>query len=608
MTAYVPPTSTYTPTLSSAGIGSGLNVASMVSGLMAVENLPMTALNTKMSNTLSEISAYGSLQGSLSSLQTAAQALFGSQVQAQTVSSSNTSVVTATADSTATLGNHTITVTNLAQQQKLASAGFASTSTAVGTGNLTIEFGSISSGAFTANSAQTVSITTANDTLAGIRDAINASGNGVTASIVNDGTTNGNRLVLNSNNSGTANTLHISVTGAQGSLSQLAYDASTSSITQTQAATNATPQILTSSSFSSPSAVVGTGNLTIEFGSVNNGVFTANTSQKAQTITINSKNNTLAGIRAAINASGNGVTASIDASNHLVLTSNNSGATNTLHISVTGAQGSLSQLAYDPSTSSYTQTQAATNASLTVDGIGMTKSSNIIKDAIQGVTLNLQSVPATGTSGSVGNPLNLNVAWDTTTITKAVSDFVTAYNSTLSSINTQTSYDPSGATPPGPLNGQFLPQTILNGVRSPLTQIVNPSGALTSIGDLGITLKNDGTLTLDSATLQNAVSQNPTDFKSVLSTVGAEINTFLVKQLDPYTGTLLTATNSLNAQQKGITKQQSALQQQLDAIQVRYTTQFSALDTLMSQMQNTSSFLTQQLAALNGSSSSSSSR
>ncbi len=476
----------YTPTISSAGIGSGLNVTSMVSGLMAVENLPMKALAKKMSTTLSVVSAYGSLQGSLSSLQTAAKALTGAQIQTQTAASGSTSVFTATADGTADLGSHTVTVTQLAQQQKLASSGFAATSTAVGTGKIKIEFGSVVDGAFvadTSKTAQEATITSTNKTLSGIRDAINASGLGVTASLVNDGSTNGNRMVFTSNNAGTSNTLKISVTDDDGT-------------------------------------------------------------------------NT--------NASG------------------------------------LSQLAYDPATSgSVTEVQIAKNATLSVDGIAMTKSSNTVSDAIPGVTLNLLTKQTTESA------ISLDVGWDKTSITKTVSAFVDAYNSTKSLVASQTSFDPTGATAPGALNGQFLPRNILNGIRKTLTDNVNSGGTFTSLADVGITLNKDGTLSLDSTNLGIAIRKDPANFKAVLSAVGNTLNTFIGDQLDPYSGTFATNTKNLNNQQQVLTKQQTTLQAQLDATQARYTAQFSALDTIMSKLQSTSTFLTQQINILTNSYSSS---
>ena len=120
----------------------------------------------------------------------------------------------------------------LAQAQKLVSAGFAGTTAAVGTGSLTFDFGTVDAGNFTSNGngAKTVTITAGNNTLAGVRDAVNAAKIGVTATIVNDGGTNGYRLVFTSDATGAANSLKITVAdddstnGNASGLSRLAYD------------------------------------------------------------------------------------------------------------------------------------------------------------------------------------------------------------------------------------------------------------------------------------------------------------------------------------------------------------------------------------------------
>ena len=129
--------------ISSAGIGSGLDVNGIVTSLMGVEQKPLTAVTKQKTDYQSQVSAYGSLKSSLSTFQTAVSALSTtSKFNAQTVTSSNTSVLTATANGSATLGDYALTVSQLAKSQKLASAGFTSTADTVDTGTLAIAFGS----------------------------------------------------------------------------------------------------------------------------------------------------------------------------------------------------------------------------------------------------------------------------------------------------------------------------------------------------------------------------------------------------------------------------------------------------------------------------------
>lgn len=222
--------------VAAAGIGSGLDVNGIIGQLMAAERQPLAALAKQEAAYNQKLSAYGQVRSALASFQTALKDLAsGSKFQALSATSSDTAVLTASASGKATPASYQVEVKQLAQQHKLASAGFASTDDLVGSGTLTIQFGSYDSGTntFTANAdkaAQSLTIDPANQTLAGIRDAINAANAGVTATIVNDGSAAGNRLVLTSADSGAANSLKISVTDDDGNatdasgLSALAYD------------------------------------------------------------------------------------------------------------------------------------------------------------------------------------------------------------------------------------------------------------------------------------------------------------------------------------------------------------------------------------------------
>ena len=222
--------------ISAPGIGSGLDVNGIVSQLMASERQPLAALTKQEVVYTQKLSAFSQVRSALASFQAALQDLgSGSKFQALSATASDTKVLSASASGKATPASYQIEVTQLAQQQKLASAGYATTDDAIGSGTLSIQFGTYDgiSNTFTANAdkaTKSISIDPANNTLAGVRDAINAANAGVTATIVNDGSTAGNRLVLTSADSGAANSLKISVTdddgnGLDGSgLSALSYD------------------------------------------------------------------------------------------------------------------------------------------------------------------------------------------------------------------------------------------------------------------------------------------------------------------------------------------------------------------------------------------------
>lgn len=214
-----------------AGVGGNLDINSLVSKLMAVERAPIDALATKTKSYQSELSAYGTTKGVLSSLQSAARTLSdATKLPPATATSSNTAAATASAQNGASAGTYTLDVQALAQAHKLYSAGYSASSAAVGGGTMTIELGTYANGAFTAGSASPVTITIdpAKSTLADVRDAINNASAGVSASIVNDG--GSYRLVMTSKESGAANSMRITTTDADGDatdasgLSALAYD------------------------------------------------------------------------------------------------------------------------------------------------------------------------------------------------------------------------------------------------------------------------------------------------------------------------------------------------------------------------------------------------
>jgi flagellar hook-associated protein 2 len=225
---------TTTPPITAPGIGSGLDVNSLIDQLVAVDKQPLVNLQQREAGYQAQLSAFGSLQGSLGTLQSAMQQLSSvSNFQKVSADVGDTTLLTASASSSVAAGTHTIDVQQLAQAQHLRSATFADSNTAIGSGSLTFEFGTYDSGtnSFTLNpdqSAHTVTIAPGSDTLSGIRDAVNTAGIGVSASIINDGS--GDVLVFSSKDSGVANSLKVTVADDDGTnsdgagLSQLAYD------------------------------------------------------------------------------------------------------------------------------------------------------------------------------------------------------------------------------------------------------------------------------------------------------------------------------------------------------------------------------------------------
>lgn len=189
----------------STGIFSGLDTASIISSLMAVEQRPLQSMGVKKSGYQAELSVFGKLKSSLATLSTAAGALKDITTQTMKASSSDTSVLSATATSSAAAGTYSIQVSQLATAQSIYSSTFASETSEVAdlsgvtTQKLKIQVGSAT--------AQEITIDATNNSLSGIRDAINAVDAGVTASTINAGfeiSGANNTIVFNDGSSRTA--------------------------------------------------------------------------------------------------------------------------------------------------------------------------------------------------------------------------------------------------------------------------------------------------------------------------------------------------------------------------------------------------------------------
>jgi flagellar hook-associated protein 2 len=241
-------------TISSLGLGSGLDVESIITKLVALDQQPIADINKKTTGLKTQLSTYGQIQSALSTLRDASSKLTNPDTWAGAKTSvSDATAVSVTASSGAAIGNVSLEVFALAQSQSLASGNFASSTATLGQGTLTIELGSWGSdgngGSTFASKAGktpvTITIGPGQDQLSQVRDQINAANAGVTAAIVTDAS--GSRLTLTSRDSGETNAFRVTVNDADGNsgdasgLSQLAYDRSTSvsQMSQTLPAVNA---------------------------------------------------------------------------------------------------------------------------------------------------------------------------------------------------------------------------------------------------------------------------------------------------------------------------------------------------------------------------------
>jgi len=459
-----------------------LDVPTLVSQLMAVERRPIDKLTTKIASYETKISSFGTLSSLVSSFQTAAKGL-NTGLQKLAATPSDPGVLSATTGSSAVPGSYAVNVSQLAQSHSLVASGQASSTAAIGDGSattVTFDLGAISGGtltngiysgaAFTSNGSGTVSLSIdgSNNTLEGIRDAINAAAPGVTATIVNDGSGTPYRLALSSSSSGVSNSVKITTSGGDGAIDSL--------------------------------------------------------------------------------------------------------------------------LGYDPAgTQNLTQTLAAQDAKLTVNGIAITSASNTVNEAIQGVTLTLKNTTAT--------PASLAVARDTAAIETAASSFVDAYNALASQIKSRSAYGTSSSAG-GSLAGDGTLRLMQDQLRG-IFMTPASGGTLTSLAQVGIATQADGTLVLDSSKLDSAIAANFSDVTNLFSS-----STGFATRLEAWGksalaagGLIDTRTQSLGKYVDNYNLEVDRLENRMTALEKKYTTEYTNLNMLLSSMNTTSTYLTQQLAS-----------
>ncbi|WP_035917960.1 flagellar filament capping protein FliD [Legionella fairfieldensis] len=548
------------PGISSPGIGSGLDVKSIVESLVKADITPAKdRLDRQEAKLTTQLSAMGQIKSSLSKLQSSLAKLSDPhQYHSLTTNVSDTKALTASiTDNTVAGGDYQIQIQQLATQHSLASAPIANSTTPLGSGTITIDFGTYSSDntIFTANPDQdqvTITVLPGQDNLLAIQNAINNSNSSVRASIVQDNT--GARLTLVSTNTGEASAMKISVVDNDG-------------------------------------------------------------------------NNT--------DSSG------------------------------------LSALAYDPTAgvNSLTQTVAAKDSQVYINGLLLTQSSNQLKTAIEGVNLNLLTAQP-------GITINLSVTNNKSQVTTMVNEFIKQYNETMTTLNSLTSYNPE-TKQSSPMQGDSGIRSLKFNLSNLIGQALKGvDGPIDSLMDIGIKTNLQGTLVMDGEIFNKALADNyeaivtlfaktakATDPAIHVTSAGQQVpaGTYRLMLTDFIPGNLLAGTidgvratspdgvklngtgnfsglgltvlggssgdrgsititdglavlfnqlidnyinpqgnlpnriNQINTSLEDIDNDRQQLALKAITLSQRYTKQFSALDTLLSSMQATSEFLSRQL-------------
>ena len=315
-------------------------------------------------------------------------------------------------------------------------------------------------------------------------------------------------------------------------------------------------------------------------------------------VSLTDPDSTLADLRDAINNAGDnpGVSAALITDingTHLVLGSQRAGAANTLKVATSGGNGDLARFAYDPpGTTNMTQLAAAQDSIVVVSGYEIHDPDLNIEGAIEGVTLSLKKAEP-------GTLTTMNISIDNAGIRDKVGRFVSAYNVLANQVAKLRSYNPETKVA-GPLLGDAM----LRGIEAQLSRMISdPVSGLgtspyTSLASLGITRDATGALKLDSTKFDAAIAKEPGAASRLFTAdngVAARMGDYIRARLAD-NGEFAARDATITARRKDIDKQKQVLETRMATFQARYQKQFSALDSLLTQMQSTSTYLTQQLS------------
>jgi flagellar hook-associated protein 2 len=254
-------------------------------------------------------------------------------------------------------------------------------------------------------------------------------------------------------------------------------------------------------------------------------------------------------------------------------------------------------MGYDPSTqvTGATQTSAAADANATINGVSVTSSSNIFSNVMDGVSLTANAVTTAAAT--------VSVSADTATIKTTLQSFATAYSALNSRIATDTKYD-STSKQSGPLQGDSTVVGVQTSLRTLLGATSTASSAFSRMSDVGFQVQQDGSLTLNSTTADNALT-NLSQMKALFvgNTSTSTSAQGFAQQFYNATYNMLTIGGSVNSHSSALSDRLQRNRNQQDAMDVRLArtqamleAQYGALDTQMASMNSLSSYVTQQVA------------
>jgi flagellar hook-associated protein 2 len=479
----------------------GIDVTAAVAAAIYADRAPERIWQADQATLTSQTTALTAIQTATTAVTTDLQSLnsLTGPLAARTVTSSDTDEVTATAAAGTVAGNHTVVVNSLASTGAWYSDLATSPTAILPTSSLTL----------TPATGSPVTIPTgsgnAGDNLNDLASTINGDNLGVTATVVTDST--GSRLSIISNTSGTAGDFSI------------------------------TSPNYTGTSWSSPDIptgdTLGANSFTLTVGTQTTTIST--TSGESYALLASHINGMDLGVTATAGSDANGTSLSITSTTPFTISEPSFG---------------------------FTQAAVGANADLTVDGVPISSATNTVTGAISGVILTLLAA-------NPGSQVEMTVASDAGQVSTAVNQFVTDYNTAMGLLNAQfadnSTTNSDGSTTGG--QGVLASDPTVVGLQSTLQQALNytytpATGTTTvaSLSDLGITMNADGTLAVDSTTLDNALTANPTDVQnffegSSLNGFANSMTTALNSYTDPANGAFTVDLNGISASSANLTSQ-----------------------------------------------------
>ncbi len=542
-----------TDTISALGAGSGVDVKSLASSLVDAERVPKKeAINNKISKAEKGISGYAAIKFVLDGMKTAFMNL-KDQSDFNSVTPRISQPGSVSVKATTASGTHSINVINLATAQRRVSSGFAAGNTPLNGGQAF----DLSLSVHGKTPADLINIPAGFDTPGGIVAYINSANKGVTANLVNTGEA--------------TNPFKIMITGATGATSDFTISSPIAGLGF------ATP--LQSSGFASNTNAVSVDPFNLSL-SINGGA--------GQTISVPA-NSGLTGIASAINNANLGVSAEVI---------NTGDPLKPFKVMVKGGNLDFSLSAPVDGLNFSSSLQQATNATINVNGLNLTPSSNKLEGLIPGATIDLLA-PTNGIS-------NIDFSRDVSGVKTKGQELVTAYNEANSMLNVvsdpKSTIETYGAT--------LVGNSVVNDIRNKMRDMVlsnsnSPSGGLTALRDIGISIDRTGVMTLDSSKLDSVLSSKFDHVVTLLSANRENMSTFntntagiageAVKKITTLldkAGTLAAQSENLSTRIVSYKKDLAKLEERMNQLLARYNKQFATMESMVGQSKSLKTSLT----------------